>query len=61
MTLGSKVRLTRNGKFLRKGDTGVIVGITKNLPLGTIDFEVSFENDRIEIIRSADLEAIVRD
>ena len=40
---------------------GIIVGITKNLPLGTIDFEVSFENDRIEIIRSADLEAIVRD
>ena len=61
MTLGSKVRLTRNGKFLRKGDMGIIVGITKNLPLGTIDFEVSFENDRIEIIRSADLEAIVRD
>ena len=61
MTLGSKVRLTRNGKFLRKGDMGIIVGITKNLPLGTIDFEVSFENDRIEIIRSADLAAIVRD
>lgn len=61
MTLGSKVRLTRNGKFLRKGDTGVIVGITKNLPGGTIDFEVSFENDRVETIRNVDLEAIVSD
>ena len=61
MTLGSKVRLTRNGKFLRKGDKGVIVGITKSLPGGTVDFQVSFDNDRVETIHSADLEAVVRD
>jgi|TARA_R110002110_G_scaffold300927_1_gene514878 hypothetical protein len=61
MTLGSRVRVTRNGKFLRKGDEGVIVGITKNLPVGTVDFQVSFENDHVETVPNVDLEVVARD
>jgi len=61
LTIGSRVRALRDGKLFQKGDEGIIVGITTHMPLGVVDFRVSFVNankEHIKTIPGTDLEAV---